>query len=429
MKTLARNDSKIMKCVREKKSAGYFSLENCLEEDEEKFEFESFFRYEKIYDSFGSFLNANEIFEHRLNEVGNFISINKRKPKTVSKNKFEKNLACWLSRQRINFRKKLYLFKKENIYNLMNSFLEENRNYLKTHDDIWLENYNFLLDFIENNKKTPSSESKIPFEKKLGLWLSSHKKIYNDNKVSNKQRYNLLYNLFNEKKEYFKTIDEIWYEHLNELKIFISEKNKLPVDSSKDPYEKKLGGWLSHQKENYKKKHQKMNEEVFYNIFTDLINKYSELFKTKNELWEGNYFLLCKFIDKNNKLPVQRSIDCEEKKLNKWLQHQNEEYKDNKHGMKCEERYNKWTNFLNTYSVFFKNNDQIWFEHMKGVKEFINKNNKLPTYGKNKAETENILGRWLSNQKRNFIDINFSEKHQVRHEEFNNFCKEYSKYF
>ena len=53
------------------------------------------------------------------------------------------------------------------------------------------------------------------------------------------------------------------------------------------------------------------------------------------------------FMDENGNRPSSSSKDTNEKKLGKWISHQNTNYKDKKQIMRDEEIYDAWTDFIN----------------------------------------------------------------------------------
>ena len=88
------------------------------------------------------------------------------------------------------------------------------------------------------------------------------------------ERYDLWTEFLEEYKEYF----NIWNKHFENLKHFIDENKKRPLDRSKNEEEKQLSKWLSHQKKNYKNKNNSMNDKERYNIWTEFLEQYKQYF-------------------------------------------------------------------------------------------------------------------------------------------------------
>jgi hypothetical protein len=146
--------------------------------------------------------------------------------------------------------------KDETRYNLWTIFVEEYKEYFKSDNEVWYENFEELKIFINKNKKRPSEDAKTETEKKLGKWLT-HQCMYHKKKeygMNDENRYNLWSSFLDEYKEYFKSDYDIWYENFQELKIYINEHKKKPSLSSQNTSEKKLGSWKNTQNKNYKKK-------------------------------------------------------------------------------------------------------------------------------------------------------------------------------
>jgi hypothetical protein len=118
---------------------------------------------------------------------------------------------------------------------------------------------------------------------------------------------------------------------------------------SKDDETRKLGQWVSHQVQNYKKKTKIMKNEEIYNKWTEFINhpKYKEHFISGEDVWIETLSSVVKYIDENNKRPSCHSKDDETRKLGQWVDRQVQNYKKKKEIMKNEEIYNKWTEFIN----------------------------------------------------------------------------------
>jgi hypothetical protein len=63
-----------------------------------------------------------------------------------------------------------------------------------------------------------------------------------------------------------------------------------------------------------------------------------------------------------------------------------------------------WEDFINNYKSLFKDNNEIWYENLNKLKNYLNKHGKLPVqHSKNKEE--NSLANWLSQQKQNYKNL------------------------
>jgi hypothetical protein len=148
-----------------------------------------------------------------------------------------------------------------------------------------------------------------------------------------------------------------------------------------------------------------MKNNEIYNKWIEFINdvKIKKYFITNEELWYNNLEKVKKYIDKNNKRPSQIDTDKEVKILGKFISHQIINYKKKVDIMKNNEIYNKWTEFINNekFKHYFITNNELWYNKLAEVKEYINNNNKKPsTTDKNKDIKS--LGLWISLQQRNY---------------------------
>jgi hypothetical protein len=219
-------------------------------------------------------------------------------------------------------------------------------------------------------------------------------------------------------KKYFYSSNEIWVDKLNQVKKYIDENNKRPSSTDENIHIRQLGSWILHQNENYnidinKCKNIMKNEEI-YKIFTDFISsdKYKKYFKSNENLWFDKFSQTKKYIDINNKKPLSSDKNNEIKQLASWLSHQFEYYNTDinkcKQIMKNEEIFREFTNFINDekYEKYFQSNELIWFKKLIQVKNYIDINNKRPSYTDNNFNTKQ-LGYWMSHQNNNYnIDIN-----------------------
>jgi superfamily II DNA or RNA helicase/uncharacterized protein (DUF934 family) len=260
------------------------------------------------------FINADEIWLEKFNQVKSFIHNNgslprkciyeksKNKEDTTDKEKEEIKLGHWLSQQKKNYKGNKYSLNKETRpeeRKLWDEFISDPKykKYFINADEIWLEKLDQVKSFIHNNGSLPRERiyekgknknkedltDKEKEEIKLGKWLSNQKKNYKGNKESlNKETRPEERKLWEEfisdpkYKKYFINADEIWLEKLDQLKSFIHNNESLPrqhiyekgkiknkedmTDEEKE--EIKLGSWLSHQKQNYKGNKESLNKET-----------------------------------------------------------------------------------------------------------------------------------------------------------------------
>lgn len=113
---------------------------------------------------------------------------------------------------------------------------------IKTYKQILLEkNLKEIQDYLDTNKKIPSSKSKLSI------------RIQNLRK-SNHEYKHLIQIFFEKNKKYFITKEELWIKHYNEVNKYIKLNKKKPYQRDKDIFVRSLGKWIVQQKMNYKKK-------------------------------------------------------------------------------------------------------------------------------------------------------------------------------
>jgi hypothetical protein len=191
---------------------------------------------------------------------------------------------------------------------------------------------------------------------------------------------------------------------------YIDKNNKKPSENDKDDTIKKIGKWLSHQKNNYKNKIQNMKNEMIYDLWTQFINddKYKKYFISNETSWKQTLNQLQEYINKHCKIPSCKDKNDTTKKLSIWTSRQKQIYKRKIHIMENELIYDLWTQFINDdkYKIYFisnvscdknkhyiKNDITHWKYNLKLVAGYINKHDKLPNPKNNK------LGIWIHTQK------------------------------
>lgn len=147
--------------------------------------------------------------------------------------------------------------------------------------DAWHYKLGLVKEFIDTNKKRPSTISKNKDEKTLGIWISNQ--LYNYKNRIYIMTIDKIYNSWesfvndDKYKEYFLSNKEQWYIYLEQVKKFINKNNKRPSKRSENTYEKSLGFWIIYQV--YKNKNSIMKKK-YYKDWINFINneKYKEYF-------------------------------------------------------------------------------------------------------------------------------------------------------
>ncbi len=408
LKVMAKNDSRIKKSFESKTLGGYISIEN-LEEinDEENKDIE--FKYNMIYDSMGFLTNRNEIWMKRLEEVKKYIDNNDKRPSCIDKINVIKKMGYWISHQNQNYKNKNDIMKNSEIYNKWTEFItsEKYKKYFLSNEDEWLNNFNNIKKYIDENNKRPSSED-TQFSK-LGKWILTQIKNYPIKKhiMSNEIIYNKWTKFITSEKykKYFLSNEDEWLNNIDNLKKYIDKNNKTPSQNDKINEIKKLSNWMYCQIAMYKNKKNIMKNSEIYNKWTKFITseKYKKYFLSNEDEWLNNLDNLKKYIDNNNKTPSQIAKNKDHANIGQWLSRQKINYKSKEQIMKDSEIYNKWSDFITSekYKKYFLSNEDEWLNNLDNVKIYIDTNNKRPSSSDKNKEIK-ILSKWISHQITNY---------------------------
>ena len=144
--------------------------------------------------------------------------------------------------------------------------------------------------------------------------------------------------------------------------------------------------------------------------------------------WEENFQKTKGYIDENKKRPTPYSKNNDEKFLGNWLSNQNTNYKNKRQGMKSQERYDIWTQFLEEYKEYIVSDEEKWYNNFQKLKDFINEHKKTPSNDL-KVRDEKFLASWLWCQNKNYKNKNYSMKSQESYDIWTQFLEEYNEYF
>ena len=371
-----------------------------------------------------------DIWYENLEKVKMFINDNKKTPSQTSKNKDEKQLGGWLSHQKKNYKKqKEAMSLNEPRRSVFEQFQEEYKEYFLTNIDIWHDKLDKVKYFIIENNKRPNQYSSNVDEKILGQWLRSQIKNYKKQKQAmslNDPRRNIFEEFLDEYKEYILSLNEIWYDNLEKLKKFINENKKTPSS------ETQIGAWLS----GTIIKHKQQKEAMILNdprrkVFEEFLDEYKEYILSNDDIWYNNLNKFKQFIDENKKVPMRNSINLDEKQLSRWLD-------TNKGYLKGQGRRSFHINdprtkvfeeFLDEYKEYLLTVDNIWYNNLNKLKQFIDENKKIPSQHSKQPDIKH-LGVWLVNQKINYKNqkrsIIINDQRRII---FENFITEYKQYF
>ena len=283
--------------------------------------------------------------------------------------------------------------------------------FLTNRSEIWMKTLVKVSKYIDIYNKRPYEKDKDKDTRTLGSWLSTQKQNYKNNEyIMKESSIKIEWEKFIKDikyQEYFLDNNTLWFNKLHKVKEFIdnNNNNKLPsaIDKNKDT--RKLGAWISSQKNNYKNNEYLMKKSSIKIEWEKFINniKYQEYFLDRNTLWFNKLEKVKKYIDNNNNNKLPSAIDKDEdtRILGIWLSNQVINYKNNESIMKESSIKIIWEEFNIKYQEYFLDNNTLWFNKLQKVKEYIDINNKVPSVIDKDKDTK-ILGLWLSNQPRNY---------------------------
>jgi hypothetical protein len=363
-----------------------------------------------IYNKFNDFLETykdyllsnEEIWNNNLEKVIEYIKENNKLPPISDTNKEIKSLGVWISTQKRNYKKRNEIMKNDIIYNKFKDFLEKYNEYFILNGEVWNNNLEKVIQYIDENNKLPSQIDNDKYIKSLGSWLSTQKQNYKIRKeiMKNDIIYNNFKDFIEKYKEYFISNEEVWNNNLETVIKYIDMNNKLPslTDNNKI---KSLSNWLNSQLNNYKTQKDIMKNDIIYNKFKNFLEIYKEYFLSNKEIWNNNLEKIIEYIKKNNKLPSKIDKDKEIKILGLWISTQKTNYKNIHKIMKDDIIYNKFKDFLEIYKEYFLSNEELWHNNLEKVIEYIDMNNKLP-FIKDTDIYIKTLAMWIHRQKINY---------------------------
>jgi superfamily II DNA or RNA helicase len=383
-------------------------------------------------------INHIEDWKKNLINVKTYMDLYYKKPSCYDKNPDTKKLGNWLVNQKQNYNPDITLCKRRlktiEIHKLFTEFINNSKykQYIILNPiEDWKNNLTEIKNYIDLNKKCPSTIDKNPDIKKLGIWLGTQKRNYNTVITLSKQIMKIqeIHKLFtefinNSKYKQYIILNPIedWKNNLTEIKNYIDLNKKCPSTIDKNPDIKKLAYWISHQKENYNSDitlcQQIMKKYEVHKLFKEFINnpKYKHLLSPIED-WKNNIIEVKKYIDLNNTNPKKEDKNKDIKKLGIWISYQKKNYNPDialcNFIMKTPEIHKLFTEFINnpkyTKHIIISPIED-WKNNLKEVKKYIDENNKRPSHH-NKDINIKKLGGWLGTQKKNYNkDIKLSKQ-------------------
>ncbi len=133
----------------------------------------------------------------------------------------------------------------------------------------------------------------------------------------------------------------------------------------------------------------------------DFVQNITIRIMTHTEKWDLNLQEVKAYIDKEKKRPSSISKDEKTKQLGRWISNQQKNYAKQEKIMKDATIRVKWEAFVEEYKVYFLSNEEEWDLNLQEVKAYIDKEKKRPS-SISKDEKTKQLGKWISNQQKNY---------------------------
>ena len=203
-------------------------------------------------------------------------------------------------------------------------------------------------------------------------------------------------NFVDKYKIYFKTNEEIWLDNLKQHEDYIIQNNKLPENLN----------WLCLQKYTYKRQKNIMKNEKIRKYWESFLEKYILYFSPIHEKkWLNNFKNLEEYIIQNNKRPSENDKNVDIKQLSKWICTQNSTYFKYENIMKNEKFRIIWGSFIEKYKKYFLSYEDMWFNNLKQLEEYMINNNKKPLRSDKDVKVVQ-LSNWLRLNKKKYEQNN-----------------------
>jgi len=294
--------------------------------------------------------------------VVDFIKTNKKKPRHGIKDTDEGTMANWINKQNDNYdialEKAKGIMTNPEIHKLWTDVINVYGEYLYI-DNIakWKQNLSKMIEYIQNNNKTPSSVDKNEDIKYIAKWLSHNKTNYEENIANSKsimktpEIHALWKKTIGEYSELLGDGVTIWKIAHNKLIDYMKTNKKRPASKDKNNDVKILGVWIGTQNGNYNSDITKstciMTNPEVHKMWTETLSEYSCYLCIDNVAnWKIKFNQLIEFRKTNNKNPTASS----DKILAHWISSNKSKYDIDiskcKECMKNSEIHSIWSDFM-----------------------------------------------------------------------------------
>jgi uncharacterized protein (DUF736 family) len=207
---------------------------------------------------------------------------NNKAPSTTDEKPEIRKLANWVYTQKQNYAKNVWIMKNPEIRSKWEETLEKYKEYLCDADEQWHLTHEKVCKYMDDEEKAPSATDEKPEIRKLGRWVQTQKQNYakKTHIMSNPEIRSKWEATLEKYKEYLCIdLDEQW--HLTHKKVcdYIDDNKKRPSATDENCKIRKLGKWVSHQKENYSKNVNIMKKPEIRSKWEETLEKYKKYLK------------------------------------------------------------------------------------------------------------------------------------------------------
>jgi predicted helicase len=271
---------------------------------------------------------------------------------------------------------------------------------------VWNKVDSFYTSFIKfqtwvnaHDGKMPSTRSNNSDEIKLSNWAACVRKINRENRLDKSKI--MLFNVFD---KWYWNEDEKFESNINNLiKWMNTHDNKIPLKSSIDREEARIGEWCYLNRCNYKN-----NVLTTYKIeqFEKIIGWKWTINDITDELFNKKYTKLELWVKTNGRLPSSDAVESEEKTIGQWIHNKKTDYKTGK----LTDNQIKKLEIINGWCWNIK--DKIFSENYNKLKVFIKNNNIIPTVTSKDINTIK-LAQWCTKLRGYYKQGILSEEHII----------------
>jgi len=219
-------------------------------------------KYREIWEKFIQkykqyFMSDEEKWRNMLKRIIDYIDKYNKLPSRTKKNNKDSILAIWITKQIIDYKNKKNIMKNNIIRKEWENIINDKKyiEFFVSNNTIWIETLNKVIEYIIENNKRPASNDKNENIKFLGNWISNQIKNYKKKIkiMKNNDIYIKWEEFITKYKQYFMTDEELWVDTIKNTENYIIKYKKLPPIKDKNNDISRMGQWISHQKQNYKR--------------------------------------------------------------------------------------------------------------------------------------------------------------------------------